>query len=193
MWWTTKKYFVLGEELWSGQQSSCTSHEADKLTCMHLNSLVYCHVHEAWIVFALVAHSVLCLRLSQYFLFLKNTETTVFSICFGVMYQMVWGFESQRIYLGFVVPPGWGWNRGAWEFWKRKCLEMKNRKSDGRGKLWRKVLVITLSYLFSLMVLNVKARSHKVGFFQFLFVCFAISEFKCVTLKSENYTYILFL
>lgn len=47
MWWTTKKYFVLGEELWSGQQSSCTSHEADKLTCMHLNSLVYCHVHEA--------------------------------------------------------------------------------------------------------------------------------------------------
>lgn len=34
-------------------------------------------------VFALVAHSVQCLRLSQYFLFLKITVTAVFSICFG--------------------------------------------------------------------------------------------------------------
>lgn len=32
---------------------------------------------------ALVAHSVQCLRLSQYFLFLKITMTAVFSICFG--------------------------------------------------------------------------------------------------------------
>lgn len=47
-------------------------------------------------------------------------------------------------------------------------LEMKNRRSGGSGKLWKKVLVITLSYLFLLMSLNVKARSPKVGFFQFL-------------------------
>lgn len=43
------------------------------------------------------------------------------------------------------------------------------------------------------MSLNVKATSSKVGFFQILFVCFAISEFKCVILKSENYISILFL
>lgn len=50
---------------------------------MHLDSFMYCQAHEAQIVFSLVAHLVLCLRLSQYFFFLKNTETTVFYICFG--------------------------------------------------------------------------------------------------------------
>lgn len=46
---------------------------------------------------------------------------------------------------------------------------MKSR-SDGRGKLWKVVLVITLSYLFSLKSLNVKARSHEEGVSQFLFI-----------------------
>lgn len=70
---------------------------------------------------------------------------------------------------------------------------MKSRKSGRIGQLWKKVLVITLSCLFSLMSLNIKAVCCKVGFFQILFLCFAISEFKCVVLKSENYTSILFL
>lgn len=59
---------------------------------------------------------------------------------------------------------------------------MKNR-SDGRGKLWKVVLVITLSYLFSLKSFNVKARSHEEDVLQFLFVCFAFSKFKYMTLK----------
>lgn len=41
------------------------------------------------------------------------------------------------------------------------------------------------------MSLNVKARSHKVFFFQFLFVLQLVNL--NVTLKSENYSYILFL
>lgn len=87
-------------------------------------------------MFALVAHSVLCLRLSQYFLFLKNTETTIFSVCYGNVSDGLGLSEPQDI--SRVCSPTWVGlkqrglgslkeelvgNEEQKEQWKRKVVE----------------------------------------------------------------------
>lgn len=100
------------------------------------------------------------------------------------------------MYLGFVVPP----DAEIKEVGNFKRTGWKTRRDDEK----KRELAIAPSYFFSLIGLNVKAMSSHscLGFFVFcclgvclfsIFVYFAISEFKCAILKSENGTYILFL
>ena len=145
-------------------------------------------MHEAQTVFALVAHSVLCLRFSWYCLFLKSTETTVFSIFFGSVSHGRGLWEPEDV--AGVYSPTWV---GAWEFWKRNWLEMKNRREWWKREILEEGLgnYTMLSFLIN----ELKYKGQVLIRWGFSHFCLFVLQLVNLNLwlKSENYAYILFL